>query len=745
MRRTFLTILTLGLLTGPLRAQAPGEVASMLAWRDSLQAMSDSELHQLVASTRGARSPEERLRYGWVLLATGERSDSALPFTRAADQFYEVTVRRPRWVLGWYGLGVAKHRLADLGAREVRSPHQGAGTGWITAGVQAYLAALKVDSTFAPAIRAVAELAPRLTSRPQFDATWEVVRAAAIADSSSPGVWLLLASGATFQGDDASALSALDRGKDLPDAPHGAFLLERARTLFALGRPEEAESTYYAGATEPDSLGIGRYRQDVAYVADSAELAGWDATQVPEREERLRAFWGDRERASGRPAGSRLIEHNRRRRYALQHFSPLPAWKRQYEFNMEHRDTLADLDDRGMVYIRHGEPDMTAGAIVDVYPNVSWLYFRPEGNLLFHFVSSPFSSGWHLTTSLTDMAPPGEFLPSEVFASRMGLDPRYGTLALRIQQDSMMIMSGRRVGLAGGVSSYQPRAADFRIIIDRERVQRRADMTRGLSTDSDPLRFDRELEPIVQVFGIGGRDAATGGLLVAMSVPATDRLESIPLPDGGVGYVVRLRVTAADDSGRTTLDVDSLIRLRLLRPLAKGQHLTFVRSYELPATGDQRVRLILTDSARSFGAVRVVNGVPLPALQTDRLVITDLVVGKNGSGSTWRRPDGTTIALNPLNAWTPAEALEVGFELSGLETAVPYKVKIAIADLEADSTKPPRASVEFENQASGTRELVTQSLGLRTLRPGRYLLTVTVTAGDRSIRRERRITIARGR
>jgi hypothetical protein len=83
----------------------------------------------------------------------------------------------------------------------------------------------------------------------------------------------------------------------------------------------------------------------------------------------------------------------------------------------------------------------------------------------------------------------------------------------------------------------------------------------------------------------------------------------------------------------------------------------------------------------------------------------------------------------------------VTFGVAGLSNGTPYKVRIAVADLGADSTKPPRASVEFENQASGARELVTQSLGLRALRPGVYLLTVTVTAGDRSIKRERRVTI----
>ena len=72
-------------------------------------------------------------------------------------------------------------------------------------------------------------------------------------------------------------------------------------------------------------------------------------------------------------------------------------------------------------------------------------------------------------------------------------------------------------------------------------------------------------------------------------------------------------------------------------------------------------------------------------------------------------------------------------------------MKALPADLRADSTTPPKASVQFENQASGARELVSESLSLRGVRPGRYLLTATITAGSKVIRRERRITVAGAR
>ena len=63
-------------------------------------------------------------------------------------------------------------------------------------------------------------------------------------------------------------------------------------------------------------------------------------------------------------------------------------------------------------------------------------------------------------------------------------------------------------------------------------------------------------------------------------------------------------------------------------------------------------------------------------------------------------------------------------ELAGLPAGLSYKARTGIADLGADPT---------------------QSLNLRTLRPGRYLLTTTLIIGDLVLRRERRIKGAAAR
>jgi len=362
------------------------------------------------------------------------------------------------------------------------------------------------------------------------------------------------------------------------------------------------------------------------------------------------------------------------------------------------------------------------------YPNESWLYFRSEGNLIFHFAALR-NTGFRLVENLLVIVPHRDSLPpdvmAQIFESRGGMDLEYLQLASLFELDALH---------ARGPTTSSSLVNPNRLVLER---QRNRDMIAlGTTTDSDPVSLERSWTPTTQVFG------TTTGLLVAIALPAPEDLHPIPLPSGGVGYTLRLRTTAANDQGETTLDVDSMVRLRTPRPLRPGEFLNIVRAYNAPA-GTQRVRVVLADSTGARGAVRVLNGVPVIDLQSDSLALSDLIVGREGSPLVWRRPDGEVVALHPLNAWTAAQPLSLAFDVEGTTPGSSYDVRIAIADLGADTTKPPRASVQFQRQATTTWEFVSQSIGLNALRPGRYLLTVTVTSGEHSVRRERRITVAK--
>ena len=210
----------------------------------------------------------------------------------------------------------------------------------------------------------------------------------------------------------------------------------------------------------------------------------------------------------------------------------------------------------------------------------------------------------------------------------------------------------------------------------------------------------------------------------------------------GVVYSVRLRATVTDTAGKLMLAVDSVYRKRSNVILPNGSLLPGKMMLSVPA-GAYRILLSVADTQGRKGAARVAGGIPVPSF-TGPMEMSDLVLGLEGQPIFWDR-GGSRFPLNPRNAWTTAEAMEIGFELGGVAPGTAYKVRLGVADIGADSTTPPKASVEFENQASGGREFVTQSLVLRTLRPGRYLLTATVIIGDTVLRREKRITVVQAR
>ena len=117
----------------------------------------------------------------------------------------------------------------------------------------------------------------------------------------------------------------------------------------------------------------------------------------------LKQFWADRDRTELRGDGERLREHYRRLFYARKNFQ-LTSLNRHYDIVERYRSGSRDFDDRGVIYIRHGEPTSRATyAAPGLEPNESWRYTRPEGDLLFHFVAREDVQDFKLVESLFDV------------------------------------------------------------------------------------------------------------------------------------------------------------------------------------------------------------------------------------------------------------------------------------------------------------------------------------------------------
>ena len=167
-----------------------------------------------------------------------------------------------------------------------------------------------------------------------------------------------------------------------------AILLARARSRFAEGNPAAAtafvEQAIAAIRSEVDALLLF---DDVKYIATPAEVEAFNHIGVPAAHRRFfETFWVQRNPMPAAGYNARLIEHFRRLRIAERDFlyQGYRSWTDSpytHDEGKRFPSTYAlssDFDDRGIIFIRHGEPDD-----FKMGDAVSWLYEDPL--LVFHF------------------------------------------------------------------------------------------------------------------------------------------------------------------------------------------------------------------------------------------------------------------------------------------------------------------------------------------------------------------------
>ena len=185
-----------------------------------------------------------------------------------------------------------------------------------------------------------------------------------------------------------------------PTGPSGSW---RPRARSSCSADSTAFSPYFEGAALDDSVAVAGYRADLATIVTDSVLGEFDRQRGEDRATYLRRFWGERDRMELRGDGERLREHYRRLFYARKNFY-LTSLNRHYDIVERYRSGSRDFDDRGVIYIRHGEPTSRATyAAPSLEPNESWRYARPEGDLIFHFMAREDVQDFKLVESLFDV------------------------------------------------------------------------------------------------------------------------------------------------------------------------------------------------------------------------------------------------------------------------------------------------------------------------------------------------------
>ena len=728
-------------LTARARAQSPAERAGLDSLRRSLGEVADStvllarEQARIAVARQNRDDPLIHLELGLIAFRLGEIAGQNPHYDAAAGEFEWASELRPQWPYPWYWLGLAELAQGEASFIPLENIRQVLGTDALSKAARAFARAVQADPTFTSAVVDLGTVALRQRIGPRLTVAQHALRLAAGTEAATaPPVLLIRGRIERELGEHDSALAAfrayLDHGGDSVLGQ-----LEIARCLFALGQPDSAVRRYFAAAQRPvgDSA-RAEFRREVRWAATADELRAFDAEAPDSLALWLTGFWDRRDLADVRRPGERLIEQFRRYAYARQRFRLLSR-HRKYDIVDVYRDsTQSEFDDRGVIYLRHGEPDERAQYTEPgIAPNETWAYRRPppEGDLVFHFVARSAVQDWKLVGSLLDVYG---------FGAGLGLmAPRDGAQGLSMAMQGLLASRStispiyERLAGAGTIGRARLLAEERRDIV-------RA-VARGTTTDSYPLRFARDLRPVVTSFAMAGR-GGRGELHVVFAIPVS-ALQAFPVTTGGTAYPLRLRVVVFDTLGRALGGADTLRVFRSAAPLPSGSYLTEQLVVGVP-TGPLRFHFAVEEVNADAGAMVAGEAVDAPSAEGG-LAASDLVIGRAGSGLIWRRPDGD-VPLNPLMRFPREGTLELYYELYGMPASAGVTTRVAVIPLGGRSLlgrifgRRGGARLEYTTQMDGPGfSRVRQRIDLGGLAPGRYALEVDLrdpASGARVVRRQ---------
>jgi GWxTD domain-containing protein len=725
--RAHLLIIALAFSPALAHAQAPAERASIDSIRAVYAAVSDSgylisherELIQLARVDRD--NVLRHFELGFLAYRLGELTGTKKRYNDAASEFQWATDLRPQWAFAWYELGMANLLSGESSVILVENIRQMMGMDALSQAARAFAKAVEIDPAFSEALVNLAAAAMRQRLSPRLAVAQSALRQAAATDAGRvPEVQLLRGKVERRLGDYDSAVVAFRRYVVVGGDSALGFV-EVARSQALLGRSDSAMNTYFAAIARPLSDTVRmEVRKDLRWFATPAELVEFDHTPRDSAGLWLRRFWVGRDLDDGRRIGERINEQFRRYQYAVNHFG-LVSKRRGFDVAFAYSDTTQqEFDDRGVIYLRHGEPYRRTQFSGSGYePNESWLYRRdpPAGDMIVHFAAFNDVQDFRLVQSLlsvctrrysADPLDPGVNASvaqwRDCVQSRSELSPEYERLA-------------RQTDAASANAWATERSAVLAMVHE------------ATTTDSYVLQFEQEMQPIVSLFAVADTRMRPE-LHLVFAVPA-ERLHAEG-EDGAYTYPLALRMLVFDSAThRLIASLDTVRVFRSRARLREGSYLTEQLVMRVPS-GRFKYSFVIQEVEGHSGDVVSNHTIEIPALDLP-FTASDIVVGREGSGLVWRRQEGE-VQLNPLMRFPRDGEATIFYELYGLPQGAEVTTHVRITKqggrglLHRVFGGGGGTDLSYTTVTDAApRSRVNQTLSLRGLSPGRYRLEVEFT------------------
>lgn len=702
-------VLILLMLVLPGAHTSAAQDRDLAAFQDSVQRIDDVDQLRIMLAHRSSRaaerSPVSLSERGFVALRLWDLTSRTAHSRAAQESFKQAIKRAPDYGWAHYGLGLSY----------VNSPNtQPEKLGWRAAFVlddaienvlgtdalsRAHREFTKAVTSEPPVVRAADELADNAIQKNRLKLLQDAEASLTgflDAGATDGEAWLALAKVQTELGELGDAVAAADRALELGVSTPEILHTRAVALLRTPGREQEGAQTWFVGIANLTVPLSDRYYRDVYALLSKQERARWKQMDVAARSDFLRTFWEMRAALAGVTIHERMAEHYRRLAVARR------AFTRNGKFRAPPTDALLyesardrpDFDDRGVIYIRHGEPRERYSTPGAQMANDSWSYAGLDGRpVMLHFFKP------ETDYVLMHKVP----CDAEWLGDRSGFDSRLGRLGIRCDalERASLSASLREV-------SYQM-----------------------LATDSDRPNFTKELPFYFDLYTFRADQGRTA-VLAAVAVSA-ERLNRPARIESGQ-YRIDISLILADTASKRVIRQDDSVSLGTLRTLGADDLFRLHVEVAAPPSPSTVQRVIVSDPSEP-GIGQLYGGpFPIPDYSGNKLMLSDIVLAEPGVSGQWHRGE-IALALVPTG-YFKGGSFNVFYEIYNIAPNAQYSTEIEIEPLRrstGDKIKglfggKNKMTLRFEGAATNVHDAALQELRRveAPLPPGHYRLRVTV-------------------
>ena len=478
---------------------------------------------------------------------------------------------------------------------------------------------------------------------------------------------------------------------------------EAAALRATIRKPEEAVSTaptytngslYFDELARADDKTLETLVRDVAIIASQQELISVSDGNREKRIAAMQLFWKKRAVRDGVSPNERVVEHYRRLNVARARYGHgIPG---HTVHGKKRVGWEARLDDRGLIFVRFGEPhnrEFAGGELARTEEDESgleiWAYQQPDGRYhVYYFINGSMEGDPLRVFGAGNEA---------VLDALRKYDARYAFIAARVTEQGVQDQMTRvSVDPARGTNAMRIRASIAEDIVRQNaRIveKNRLMLFTAFTMDAAPPRF---LKPLT-LFHDFATFRGQGCTDVVYSVAA-------PVP------TYRLTVAVADTFTWEAATIDSVV----VGAVQSGDYLRSTGVFCTRPDYNSYVRISAT--ADSTTGVTAGGELTIPDYSGRGLMMSDMLFASTQPGPFVR--GSARLSLVPPRQFREGDAFRVFYELYNLPPGRNYRTEITLTTTESNFFArlfkgKTRTTVTFEGTAEGASAVQE----LRTLIP----------------------------